>query len=312
MKSFIKALIPYLPPFLRKKLGKIATNKKISQHKERKKRVHIKIAEVESILNMLDLTKDTIIHSSLSNIGKIEGGSVNLTNMLLKKFNLEQTTLLAPALPFLGPSAEYLDQLELFDLTTAKNAMGNIPNQIMKKEGCLRSFHPTHSVIAIGENSQLYIENHEKSQTPFCSDSPYYKITKNEGQILMFGVGLNSITNFHVYEDILSEHLPFKVYAKKTYQVKAINGETKVTIHTKVHDMHMSAKRDCERARKHLISNGYITTYKIGDSEISLLDAKGLTVTLLQMLLKGESIYGKIKITIQQKNIIEDKLRELA
>jgi aminoglycoside 3-N-acetyltransferase len=260
----------------------------------------------------LDLTKDTLIHSSLSNIGKIEGGGVKLTNMLLDKFNLKETTLLAPALPFLGPSAEYLDNIKLFDLTTAKNAMGNIPNQIMKKEGCLRSFHPTHSVIALGGNSQNYIENHENSKTPFCSNSPYYKLTKNDGKILMFGVELNSITNFHVYEDILSEHLPFDVYSKKTYQVKAVNGKTNMSIETKVHDIRMSAKRDCESARKHLISNGYITTYKIGDSEISLLDAKGLTVTLLQMLLNGESIYGKIKITTQQKKIINEKLFELA
>lgn len=312
MKHLIKSIIPYLPKILRKKISKIVTNKKIEQHKERKKRVLISLSDVENVLDKLDLTHDIIIHSSMSNIGKIEGGGVALTNLLISKLNLNNITLLAPALPFLGTTSEYLDNLSLFDLRTAKNAMGGIPNQIMKREACARSFHPTHSVIALGANSELYVQDHEKSQTPFACTSPYYKLTKNNGKILMFGVGLNSITNFHVYEDLLAEHLPFKVYEDKTYQVDSTKGDQNIIINTRVHDVRMSAKRDCERARKNLNANDYITTFKLGDSEVSLLDAKGLTVTLLEMLLAGQSIYGKVKLSNEQNEFVKQKLTELS
>jgi aminoglycoside 3-N-acetyltransferase len=312
MKQIIKSLLPYLPVSVRSKISKKVTEKKIAAHRERKKRIIIQQDELKNIINKFDLAHDIIIHSSLSNIGKVEGGGGYVIELLLEKVNLEKNTLLAPALPYLGTTTEYLDTLELFDLTTAKNAMGNIPNQLMKKEGCLRSFHPTHSVIALGAKNFYYTNEHEKSKTPFGSTSPYYKITENEGKILMFGVGLNSITNFHVYEDLLAEHLPFKVYDDKEYKINSTNGLLHLDITTKVHNIHLSVKRDCERARKNLIANGYITTYTLGDSEVSLLDAKGLTITLLKMLVSGESIYGSVGLNATQKEFVNKKILELS
>ncbi len=127
----------------------------------------------------------------------------------------------------------------------------------------------------------------------------------------MFGVNLNSITNIHVYEDLLKEYLPFKVYLNETYKVKSQNNTLLQEIEIPVHNPLMSAKRDCERVRKHLIKSNYISTYPVGDSEISLVDAKGLTITLLQMLLNGNSIYGKIKLNDSQITKVNQILKDL-
>lgn len=311
LKTFIKSIKNYLPTFLKKKLDDRVKRNKLKKHKERKQRVYVKLEEIENILNKFDFNSDVIIHSSTSNIGKIEGGAKNLTDLIISKIDLSKYTLLAPALPFLGSMKEYLDSCDNFNLENAKNAMGNISNMIMKKEGCLRSLHPTHSVIAVGKDGEYYTFDHELCTTPFCTNSAYYKITKNGGKILMFGVNLNSITNFHVYEDMLGELLPFEVYEKGKYTIKSTNGIIEKNIEVKAHNPFLSAKRDCEKARKYLEKNGYIETYSIGDSEISLLDAKGLTITLLEMLLKGESIYGKVKLSNEQKTEVEELLKEL-
>jgi len=300
-----------LPKFLKSKLEKKILDRKLDKHKERKQRVVVSLQQIETILDRLDLDSDVIIHSSTSNIGKIEGNAVQLTELIISKMDSNKHTLLAPALPFLGSMKEYLDSLEEFDLASAKNAMGNISNMIMKKEGCKRSLHPTHSVIAIGKNSDFYTTNHELCSTPFCQESPYYKLTQNNGKILMFGVNLNSVTNFHVYEDILGEFLPVNVYTSKNYQIPCTDDNVKIVVTTKAHNPFLSAKRDCERARKHLINNGYVQTYEIGDSEISLLDAKGLTITLFEMLLVGESIYGRVKLSKEQKVKVNELLEGL-
>lgn len=311
LKTFIKTIKNYLPIFLKKKLDDKVKKNKLKKHKERTQRVFVKLEEIENILNRFDFNSDVIIHSSTSNIGKIEGGAKKLTDLIISEIDLSKYTLLAPALPFIGSMKEYLDSFDSFNLEDAKNAMGNISNMIMKKESCFRSLHPTHSVIAIGKNAEFYTSNHELCNTPFCKSSPYYKITKNTGKILMFGVDLNSITNFHVYEDMLGDFLPFEVYAKNKYIIKSINGTIDKSIEVKAHNPFLSAKRDCERARKYLEKDGYIETYSIGDSEVSLLDAKGLTITLLEMLLKGESIYGKVKLSNEQKTEVEELLKEL-
>ncbi|MFA5502597.1 MAG: AAC(3) family N-acetyltransferase [Sulfurovaceae bacterium] len=300
IKRVFKLIKLYLPDFLKRKLDQKVLENKLDKHRERKQRVFVALEEINTILDNFDLNCDLIIHSSTSNIGKIEGNAKQLTDLIISKLDLDNHTLLSPALPFLGSMKEYLDSLESFELETAKNAMGNISNQIMKMDGCQRSFHPSHSVIAIGRNADFYISEHEKCNTPFCKESPYWKLTMNNGKILMFGVGLNSITNFHVYEDMLGEYLPLDVYASQVYKIACKNGDIRSEIETRAHNPMLSAKRDCERAREYLIKNNYIQTYKIGDSEISLLDAKGLTLTLLQMLIDGKSIYGKVKLSKEQ------------
>lgn len=312
MKTFVKQIKQYLPDFLKKKIDEKVQEEKLKKHRERKQRMIICLDEVNNILDKFTFDSDVIIHSSTSNIGKIEGGAKELTDLILAKMDLTSHALLAPALPFLGSQKEYLENLESFDLQNAKNAMGNISNMIMKEKTCKRSFHPTHSVIAIGNDAEYFVSEHEKCKTPFCAKSPYSKITHKNGKILMFGVNLNSVTNFHVYEDMLGEYLPFDVYLNKIYKINSINNDQNVTIEVKAHNPFLSAKRDCERARKYLVKNGYIETYKLGDSEVSLLDAKGLTVTLLDMLLEGESIYGKVKLTDNQSCRIKNLLKDLS
>lgn len=300
MKTFVKYIKNYLPDFLKRKLDQKILENKLDKHRERKQRVFVTLEEINTILDNFDLNCDLIVHSSTSNIGKIEGNAKQLTDLIVSKLDMDNHTLLSPALPFLGSMKEYLDSLESFELDTAKNAMGNISNQIMKMDGCQRSFHPSHSVIAVGKNVSFYVNGHEKCKTPFCEESPYYKLTMNNGKILMFGVGLNSITNFHVYEDMLGKYLPFNVYISQVYNIASKNEDVWSEIETRAHNPMLSAKRDCERAREYLIKNNYIQTYKIGDSEISLVDAKGLTLTLLQMLTDGKSIYGKVKLSKEQ------------
>lgn len=311
MKTLIKQLKQYLPNFLKKKIDEKVQEDKLKKHRERKQRVVVSLTEVENILDKFTFDRDIIIHSSTSNIGKIEGGAKQLTELILSKIDLTSCTLLAPALPFLGSQKEYLDNLESFDLSEAKNAMGNISNMIMKVNGCQRSFHPTHSVIAVGSEAKYYVDYHEKCKTPFCSESPYAKLTEKSGKILMFGVNLNSITNFHVYEDMLGEYLPFEVYSNKVYKIDSKNNDKQIAIEVIAHNPMLSAKRDCERARPYLKKNGYIQTYKLGDSEVSLLDAKGLTITLLEMLLDGQSIYGKVKLTDNQIGRVKNILRTI-
>lgn len=310
MKQIIKQIKNYLPKYFKKKIGEKVQNKKLKQHRERKQRINISLDEINIILEKLNLNQDLIIHSSISNIGKIEGGAKQLTELILSKIDLSSKTVIVPALPFLGSQKEYLDNLKYFNLQEAKNAMGNISNIIMRIESSQRSFHPTHSVVSIGNEAEYYIKDHEKCKTPFCIDSPYRKITDNNGKILMFGVNLNSVTNFHVYEDMLGEFLPFDIYSKKLYIVKSINKDKEINIEVKVHNPFLSAKRDCERARKYLIKNKCIETYKLGDSEVSLLNAKGLTITLLEMLLKGDSIYGKVKLNDKQSKYVESLLKD--
>jgi aminoglycoside 3-N-acetyltransferase len=191
--------------------------------------------------------------------------------------------------------------------------MGAIANILMQQPGSLRSVHPSHSTVALGAKAAYYVEGHERDATPFGPLSPFCKLTRNRGQILMFGVGLNSVTCFHVYEDLLGTALPVEVYQAKRYEVPCTDSAGRqLTVRTTCHCPFLTARRECERARPHLERAGHIRSVPIGESEISLLDARGLTTTLLEMLLAGESVYGPVSLTSAQAAAARNCLAELA
>ena len=190
--------------------------------------------------------------------------------------------------------------------------MGDISNLLMRRDDCVRSLHPSHSVIAVGKNSQEYICEHHLSKTPFDKYSPYSKLSLLNGHILMFGVGLNSVTCNHVYEDMLGSLLPFKVYSEKIYEIPCIveTEEEHHIVSTRAHNPIYSAKRDAELARCYLEKSGAIKTLCLGDSEVSMLNVRKLNLVLLKMLLDGKSIYGKVRLNKFQRDKITQLISE--
>jgi len=314
MKRLVKLAMPLLPLGLRHAVNDFAATKRRAEARRRKERTRFSLADVGRALDHLPFSADLIVHSSISNIGKLADGTApDLAREIFSRIDLARYTLLAPALPFNSLMKDYLDQCAAFDVRTATNAMGAIANIVMRQPGCLRSVHPSHSTLALGAKAAHYVEGHERDATPFGPHSPFRKLTENRGQILMFGVGLNSVTCFHVYEDLLGPALPFEVYQAKRYEVPCTDRDgAALRVRTSCHCPFLTARRECERTRPYLERAGHIRTMPIGESEISLLDARGLTTTLLEMLLAGDSVYGSVSLAPAQRTAVRERLAELA
>jgi aminoglycoside 3-N-acetyltransferase len=313
-KRWVKLALPLLPARMRRTVNELAATRRRSAARARKARAQFSVAEVAGALEHLPFSADLMVHSSISNIGRLADGTApDLAREILSRINLTRHTLLVPALPFNSLMKDYLDECAGFDVRSAKNAMGAIANLLMQQAASLRSVHPTHSTVALGAKAAYYVEGHEHDATPFGPHSPFHKLTVNRGQILMFGVGLNSVTCFHVCEDLLGAQLPFAVYQERRYDIACTGRDgSALRVQTPCHCPFLTARRECERARPHLERAGHIRSVALGESEISLLDARGLTVTLLEMLLAGESIYGPVSLAPAQAAAVRDCLALLA
>jgi len=314
MKRLVKLAMPLLPLGLRHAVNDFAATRRRAAARRRKERTQFSLGDVARALDRLPVNADVMVHSSISNIGKLADGTApELAQEILSRINLARHTLLVPALPFNSLMKDYLDQCSGFDVRSAKNAMGAIANILMQQPGGVRSVHPSHSTVALGARAAYYVEGHERDATPFGPHSPYHKLTANRGKILMFGVGLNSVTCFHVCEDLLGAALPFAVYQAKRYDIACTDGDGRaLRVETPCHCPFLTARRECERARPYLARGGHIRTVPIGESEISVLDARGLTSTLLEMLLAGDSIYGPVSLSAAQAAAARKSLAELA
>lgn len=304
LKRIAKCIKYFSPSWIKKYIEKKANKKQLEDGILRYKKFKIKKEEVIEVLDKIDFNHDIMLHTSMLNLGHISGGTKFVTDELLSRMKATDHTLLVSALPYFGAFADYLHEGMIFDTRTAPVAMGEINSRISKLPEALRSCHPTHSVVAVGKDAHYYTSTHHFDITPFGKGSPYYKIIKNRGKILLFGATMNNLTMVHAIEDALGDKHPVKdIYSKKIFNIDCITqtGEP-VTVVTPYHNTWRSIfRRDI--MLEDGLSKGYISRFKLGDGYVIVVDAYLYAVNYLKKMKQGQDQHGKCKPLPNEINI---------
>jgi aminoglycoside 3-N-acetyltransferase len=252
---------------------------------------------VNAALDLLGVKNDDIllVHSGISNLGKVEGGAKSLLTLIREKVG-GNGTLLFPAFPITSTMFELLSSGYTFNSLKTPSRMGTLTEVALNVEGRYRSIHPSHSVVAIGAKGAEFVADHHLSRHPFDEKSPFWKLTKHNGKILLVGVGLNSVTSFHVIEDVMGDRFPVKIYLDKLFDCMCLDDDgNQLLVRTLCHDPNVSKVRNCERVRKYLLDEKVMQIVKVGEGEISLIDAQGLLRCLDRLWQQNNmTIYGKL------------------
>ena len=149
-----------------------------------------------------------MLHSSLSSLGWVEDGAETVIDALFDAMGTGGT-LLTPAFT----EGAWTSRLAMADCESdcpqalcpsrSPSYQGAIPNAALKRLGRLRSCHPTHSWTANGSRAQEFVQDHMHSKTICGPGNPFEKLVEHDGCIVMLGVGVNTVTLWHYYEDIL-------------------------------------------------------------------------------------------------------------
>ncbi len=230
--------------------------------------------QIEEKLRKIGISSgDTIlVHSSLSKIGYVEGGAktiINSFNTVLGK----DGTIAMPAFPAIGFNYDYLKTQPVFDVSKTPSKMGTITEEFRQQNNVKRSLHPTDSVCAIGKEAEYLTNTHFNQLTPYNQNSPFYKLTLLKGKIILLGVDLNSLTNFHTLEDVV-EDFKFPVYHQTIFDTSLVDEHgVKLTMKTKVHNPVYSKKRQCNAFIKPFLNDGVLQEFTIGFAQCYMLDA---------------------------------------
>lgn len=303
-------VIEYSPAPIQRYFRKRSEKRRIQKIKERFQRIKISKEEISSLVNLLSLNCDVFLHSSTTNIGKIDGGTKFLSELILNKVDITKHTLLAIASPCIE-SKDFQYIKSSLDIRTAAVTQGMINEYLALKPEACRSCNPTHSVIAIGPDANWYTGEHYKDMTPFSIHSPFYKLIERNAKILLFGVPLQNTTFCHVIEDLFFPDFPRNPYRNKLFRVHAVdqNGIA--------HEMVVRASRrlphNCkiEWILPYLNRYDVIESYPVGESALYVLNVKRLVRAYCQALLDGWSVYGKFKPTsrlLERVNAYMEKL----
>lgn len=224
-----------------------------------------------------------LAHSSLSSFGHVEGGAEAVIDGIVRAVAPDGTVLF-PTLT--GSSQLSPENPPKFDVLNTPCWTGRIPETARRTEGFVRSCHPTHSVCAFGSRAEWFTEGHERCHTPCGSGSPYDKLVRSGGFILLLGVTHQSNTTMHYVEELAG--VPWHMQEGTALStVKYPDGHTEqiaVTLHK------YGTPRDFTRLEPEMLERGIQVNGRIGESVVRLIRAREMVDLVLARVKRDPSI----------------------
>lgn len=153
-----------------------------------------------------------LVHSSMKAIGAVEGGAETVLDALIEV--VRNGLLIFPTHTWATVNADS----PVYDPATEPSCVGILSNLYMKRSGVVRSWHPTHSVAALGAGAAEFVSGEENWDTPCHRNGCWGKLYDRGAKIMFIGCSLNKNTIIHGVEewnqisDRLTEHYqPFKI-----------------------------------------------------------------------------------------------------
>ena len=153
-------------------------------------------------LKSMNAPKDRIvhIHTSLRSVGDVEGRGEGFLNVLIEYFTEKGGILCVPTHTWENIGNK--DKITL-DMIAGKTCIGVLPDIAANHAEGIRSAHPTHSVAVFGENADEFVRSTADFLTPASLDGAYGRLYKDDGYVLLIGVGHNKNTYIHCVEEML-------------------------------------------------------------------------------------------------------------
>jgi len=234
-------------------------------------------------------TDTLMVHANFEPDSGFKGNPNDIVNALVELVGTKGNLLMV-SIPYRGRAYDYLLKNKPFRVNRTISMMGLITEMFRRKDGVLRSLHPTHPVLAYGKDSAWLVADHEKCLFPCGEGSPFDKFRQLNGKILFFDVGFGAITFFHYVEDIIKDNLPFDVYHEEPFSVTAYDeNDHKHVIKTYVFNKNVvrnAGKLEEEMSKRHMIKKG-----RVGNSNLILVNAEDVVTCQTSMVESGNFPY---------------------
>ena len=145
-----------------------------------------------------------MVHCALDDLAPMyRDGPLELLRMLQKLCGPHRT-LAMPAFSYLVPGGDLVRHLEThprFEVHRSPSQMGLLSEMFRRTPGVVRSYHPTHSVCAIGPLASSLTSEHHLGTSTF-GESPFAKMAGVDTIVLGLGKPFYRVlTQTHVPED---------------------------------------------------------------------------------------------------------------
>lgn len=242
-----------------------------------------------------------LIHSSMKAIGVVNGGADTVLDVWMEYF--KNGLLLLPTHTWKTVNADN----PVYNPYTTPSCVGLLTNMFMKRDGVIRSLHPTHSMSGYGKNAAEYLAGEEYNNTPCTPGGCYDRLKEVGGKVLLVGVGHERNTYIHSVEEVLNvpnrlSDMPMELVIElqeesnnsgklppynrdegwKKHTDNKLCRKVYVRKHYNAQQPHIS--EDFVKLNQIFLDSGVVRKVKFGDADSLLCDAKGMFNIVRQVI----------------------------
>lgn len=216
----------------------------------------------------LQSTDAVMVHSSMKSIGEVEGGADTVVDAFMEYFG--EGLFMTPTHTWAQMSSSY----SMFDPETEPACVGIIPNIFRKREGVVRSLHPTHSIAAYGPQATEYIKGEENVTTPCMPGGCWSRLLEVNAKILMVGCTHTRNTFIHAVEELLD--VPERLTEEPVdFQVKMPDGSLKkVAMYRHYNRLQPHISEEYDKLAQAFYDLGAAKRVRFGDADCILCEAR--------------------------------------
>jgi len=232
----------------------------------------------------IDRHGTVLMHSSMKSIGDVEGGADTVLDALSEY--MQEGLLVLPTHTW-----SYINETDnpRFYVETSTVCVGILPELFRKREGVKRSWHPTHSVAALGKDAESFVAGDERCDTPCHRESAWGRLLDRKAQIMLVGVDFRRNTFVHGIEEWID--IPGRLTEHHEQLITVLGDGTEIAVPSRRHHG-LSWSEHFWKVEELLIEQGAVYRGQLGDAEVMICDTVKMTDILMGMLRENPDLFS--------------------
>ncbi|WP_028273908.1 AAC(3) family N-acetyltransferase [Atopococcus tabaci] len=231
----------------------------------------------------IDLKGTVLVHSSFKSMGEVEGGPDTVLDALSE--HMKDGLLVLPTHTWRYINADNPN----FYVDSSPTNVGILTELFRQREGVRRSWHPTHSVAALGKDATEFTRGDEQFDTPCARGSAWGKLLDRKAQIMLVGVDLRRNTFIHGVEEWVD--IPGRLTDSREQLYTHLPDGTKISVPSRRHTG-VSWSEHFWKVDEVLQETGAMHLGRLGDAEVRVCDTVKLTAVLTEMLAADPEMFS--------------------
>lgn len=231
----------------------------------------------------IDSQGTLLVHSSLKSMGPVEGGADTVLDAYTAY--MKDGLLVLPTHTWSYIKADnprfYVDQ--------SPSCIGILPELFRNRPGVVRSWHPTHSVAALGQDAVEFTKDDHLIDTPCARGSAWGKLLDRKATILLVGVDLRRNTFIHGVEEWAD--IPGRLTDVHEMLYTVLPDGTEIPVPSRRH-WGLSWSEHFWKVDEVLENRGAMRKGQLGDAVVRVCDAAAVAEVITEMLADNPELFS--------------------